>query len=456
MKKKNVLKVLAILVVILLISLISFVGIYKNEKGEFKNILPDYEQGKEVKGSRLITFKVDTSTKEVEKETENNTEETAGEEATTEENEEEVSTENEQKETEEVPVNSSDVLTKENYEKSKKIIEKRLNDLEVSEYDIRVNDEDGTITLDMAEDTKTDDILQLLVQQGDFSIKDAETKEVLLGKDSLKEAKVMYYRGDDGITVYLNLDFKADAVKKLEEITKKYIETTDAEGNKIKKTISINIDEETLLTTYFGETISSGSIQLPIGSKTTDTEKLQESAQNSSYVATVLNNEVIPVVYTIENNQFVSAILDGQDIKVIIIAFGILIGIAIIYLLIKYDLNGILAGAALIGYVALTMLLIRFANVPIALGSISAVVLSALIQLVFIVRLLKVNNKKQNQTILSMALNVLPVLIIAIVCCFAKQLQIVSFGTAEFWGVITMFLYNYLITKNLIADEKKD
>ena len=44
---------------------------------------------------------------------------------------------------EEVPVNSQDALTKENYLKTKTIIEKRLNDLGIEEYLIRQNEDTG-------------------------------------------------------------------------------------------------------------------------------------------------------------------------------------------------------------------------------------------------------------------------------------------------------------------------
>ena len=83
MKERNKLKIAVFLSIIALVFLISFVGIYKYDKGSMKNILPEYQMGKDVKGSRFITYEVDTSTKEVEDNTqeiqndeEQNTEET--------------------------------------------------------------------------------------------------------------------------------------------------------------------------------------------------------------------------------------------------------------------------------------------------------------------------------------------------------------------------------------------
>ena len=61
MKKNSGLKLAILIIAIVLISLISFVGIYKLERGTMKNIMPDYLVGKELNGTRLITFKVDDS-----------------------------------------------------------------------------------------------------------------------------------------------------------------------------------------------------------------------------------------------------------------------------------------------------------------------------------------------------------------------------------------------------------
>lgn len=178
MKSVNILKVLVFIIAVFLISLISFVGIYKYEKGEMVNILPEYVLGKEFKGSRLATFEVDKSTKNVEKENKD------------------VTTEDEQKEeeqAEEEPVNKDEILTKENYELSKRIIENRIKKQKIEEYDIRLNEEYGTIVLNMAENNNTDKIVSYLIEPGDFQIVATDTEEVLMNKEDLKETKVMYY-----------------------------------------------------------------------------------------------------------------------------------------------------------------------------------------------------------------------------------------------------------------------
>ena len=445
MKNKKTLKVLVLLVAIVLVSLIAFVGIYQYDKGSMKNILPEYALGKEIKGSRLITFKVDTSTKT--NDTDNS------EDATETENADETSEQSEENASKEVPVNATEVLNAENYQSSKNIIEKRLQEAKIEEYDIRVNEEDGKIILDMPNNTTTDNVLQFLMQQGDFNIIATDSEEVLLSKSDLEKSQVMYYSNEKGTTVYLNLKFKKDSTKKLEDVTKEYVETTAEDGTKTKKTITIKIDDEKLLTTYFGETISDGQIQIPMGDASNDNAEINENATNASYIAMILNNQTLPIVYTSGENQYVSPILDSNSLNKIIIVAASLVVLVMVYLAIRYKKNGILAAIGFVGYLAIVMLLIRFTNVPIAFGSMSAILLSAIMEVVFITKLLKdADGKKMDETIIKMTLAQIPLYVIAIVFCFVTWLPMVSFGTALFWGLIMETAYNYLIVKNLLKD----
>ena len=437
MKERKNLKILVILVAIILVSLIAFVGIYQYDKGSMKNILPDYALGKELKGSRLITFKVDTSEKTSDKASTN---ETASE-----------NTENSE-ETKET-VNSAEVLNTDNYKLCKDIIEKRLQEAKIEEYDIRVNEEDGKIIVDMPDSTKTDNVLQFLMEQGDFNIIGTDSKEVLLSKSDLEKAQVMYYSSEKGTTVYLNLKFNKDAVKKLEDVTNEYIETTGEDGTKTKKTITIKIDDQTLLTTYFGETISDGQIQIPMGDASTDSTEISDTATTASYIAMILNNQTLPIVYTSGENQYVSPIIDSTTLNRIVLIAVVLVVLSMLYLIIRYKKNGFLVAISLVGYIAIVMLLIRFTNVPLAIGSMFAILLAGIMELVFLAKLAKdTNSKKMDDNILKMTLAQIPLYVISIVFCFVTWLPMVSFGTALFWGLIIETAYNYLVVRNLLKD----
>ena len=253
----------------------------------------------------------------------------------------------------------------------------------------------------------------------------------------------------------MNVEFKKDCIKKLEDITKEYIETTDEEGNSNKKTITIKIDGQTLLTTYFGETLSNGQIQIPYGDATNDQETLQGYVESLNYITNLLNYETIPIVYTINENQFVSAVIDKNTINKIIMISCIILAIIILYLIIRYKKNGLLSGIALVGFIALLMLIIRITNIALGSGCMMGILLSIIIEIIFLNNLLNVTTrKKANDELIKMLLLEIPLYGITLVSCFASFLPIVSFGTALFWGLIIIMLLNWIMKYVLINNKK--
>lgn len=160
MKASKGLKIALILLIIVLISLISFGGIYIKDKNIVNNIMPEYILGMDLKGERVVHLKVDDSkkaTEETTQEEQENTEETAEEEKKL--------------------VNDPSVLTAENFELAKKIIEKRLAAAGVTDYIIRQDNENGDIFLQLNEEDRTDTVVSYLSSQGKFQIIDEQTKE---------------------------------------------------------------------------------------------------------------------------------------------------------------------------------------------------------------------------------------------------------------------------------------
>lgn len=473
MKKNSVLKILVIIVAVILISLISFVGIYKQKHGVMENILPDYLLGKDISGYRMVTLKVDETTDEEADEStkeenatsdENNkdtntanTEENTNSVAENENNTVDENTENNSEQAEKEDSNEN-ILTKDNFEKSKEIIQDRMKYANIGEYNIRVSEEDGTITLELPENTRTDEVLQYLTLKGDFTIIDSDTKEVLLSKNDLKDATIMYYPESTGTTVYLSINFNSEGTKKLEDITKKYIETTDENGESTKKTITMQLDGQELLTTYFGETISNGQLQISIGNSTKDATELNDYINNASYMAMVLNNDMMPLTYTLDINQYVSAYINQDVLQILIIIVAVIMAILIIYLLIKYKASGLFASIAFIGYLALLMLIIKGTNIYITLGSMAAIAVSLIIQFIAMNSVLKANKEKKNinETILNTTIMLIPIYIIAIVFCFNSWLQLSSFGATMFWGLLLSSIYNYLVVKNVLVIKSED
>lgn len=443
MKKNSALKMTILIVCIILISLISFVGIYKLQGGMIKNIMPDYLVSKELNGTRLIKFIVDDSSKEVE----NNTSEDSSDEETTND-----STTEENKET--VPVNSKDVLTEENYELAKNIMQNRLNQFNMINYDLRVDKTTGDIALEVPENSGIDDILVYLLSQGNFKILDTDTEEVLLDNSNIKEAKTMYYTDTTGTTVYLNIIFNEEGKQKLEEISKTYVQTTDEEGNSTTKTVTIKLDDETITTTYFGQTMSNGELPLTIGSTTTDTNTLQNYFVQSGEIAIVLNNGIIPIVYDIGTNEYVAPIITPDILNKIIITAIIIIALMIVYLVIRYKSFGIISAISIIGYIALYLITVRFTDTVISLEAMAAIGIGIILEFIFvqiIAKKLRENSANADVTIKKELLkNIsvqIPIYIMAIVFVFVEWETIKSFGIALFWGLIISLIYNFIFTR---------
>ena len=450
MKKNSALKLTILIVCIILISLISFVGIYKLQGGMIKNIMPDYLVSKELNGTRLIKFVVDDSTKEVESATTEETTEEASEETSAEDETEEQADEN----TETVPVNSKEVLTAENYELSKNIIQKRLNQFNMINYDLRVDTTTGDIALEVPENSGIDDILGYLLSQGTFKIIDTETEEVLLDNSNIEEAKTMYYTDTTGTTVYLNIVFNDEGKQKLEEISKTYVQTTDEEGNSTTKTITIKLDDETITTTYFGQTMSNGELPLTIGSPTTDTNTLQNYFVQSGEIAIVLNNGIIPIVYDIGTNEYVAPVITQDILNKIILAAIIIFALMVVYLIIRHRTYGIISALSIIGYIALYLIVVRFTDTIISLEAMAAIGIAIILEFVFvqaIAKKLRENSANADVTIKKELIkNIslqIPMYIMAVVFVFVEWETIKSFGIALFWGLIISLIYNFVFTR---------
>lgn len=448
--KKNVgLKILTILVIIA-ICLISFVGIYKKDKGQMVSIIPDYKLSMNLAGSRTARLTNDV-TKEVIYDSEGNV-------ATDGTNEDGTLKDGYTKKDEKV--NKEEVLTKENYELSKQIIEKRLKANNVSDYILRQNTEDGSIMVEISEDENTNNLISDLTYLGSFEIVDSETKEVLIDSSNIKSAKAVYSDGNSGTTVYLSIEFNKEGTKKFEEITKTYISSVNEEGKTETKKVTLNLDDQKLTETYFSETITNGILQLSIGQASTDSKTIQSYVAQASSVAALIDSGKMPIQYKLESNTYLSSSINEQVCKIAIYTLVAIIAIALVYLCVKYKANGILLSISYIGYIALVLLALRYTNVTIAFETIVASLILLIVNYMFIKNILAKQQKETNivenlkQTYIKYASILLPLLIIGVVFAFINWTAISSIGMVIFWGLIIMFIYNYIITKCLLSDRK--
>ena len=467
-------KTLTIVLAIVLVTMVAFLGVYVPVQNRMENKVKEYAYTMDLDGARNIRLKVDKSNKTIIKDSE-------GKQVENSENlsEEEIKEKGYIKE--EIPYNSQEVLNEENYQKSKEIIEKRLQQLKVEEYNIKLDKDTGDIILEIPEDDTTDSIVSNIATVGKFEIVDSETKEVLMDNNDIKLSNVMY--GSDttsttaGTIVYLNIEFTKDGAKEIEDISNKYVETvvenTDtteekvegeeadaAEPTTVTKEITMLIDDEEIMSTSFDEPVKTGKLQLSLGNSTTDSETLQEYVDQASNMASVLDTGNMPVKYTIDENQYVSSDITNQELNIIGYVIGGLAVLGLIVLIIRFKSFGVLTAILYLGLVSAFLLIIRYTNVALSIQGILGISIILLLNYIFLNKLLlKIKNEKLNKTILNEKIKdtykeffvkIIPICIAVVAFCFVGWAPISSFGMVMFWGILLIAIYNVLVTNALL------
>lgn len=454
MKTNKVLRTSLIVMVIVLLVLVSFIGIYVKDKAMMKNIVKEYQLGMNLGGSRQIELNVNTSTKTIKYDAEGK--EIASTDTTT-----EAAT------TEEKKINEEDVLTTENYKQVRSILENRLKKMGLAEYEIRQNTEDGKLVINIPENDETDNIVAQLQYQGKFEITDNDTNEVLMTNSDIKSAKAGYGTTSSGTTsIFVSIQFNEEGTEKYKEITKTYVETktTNESGEETTNTkkIALKLDDTTLLTTYFDQEIDNGLLQLTVGSSssTTTTEELQESLQRANSLAALLDCGKVPVVYEVAQNRYVESEITTQNIQIFICLIIVAVTASMIYLVIKYQKEGILCAISLVGFIATLLLIIRCFNVVMTVEGIIAMIVSVVLFYVTLIEILRKSMKIQEtdvafkQAIKKSIIILIPIYLIALVFTFNSWLTISSFGMVMFWGITLNIIYNFVITRTLLIDAK--
>lgn len=298
MKTNKILKVMCTIIIIMLLVAVSFIGIYVYQKGRMVNVVKDYTLGMELGGERQIVL---TPSKELELV------------YTTEDGKRLINTDNISDEdlanyieTQE-GVNPAEIMNADYYKKAKDIYKTRLDNSGISEYKIAVNEDNGNIIINAAEQDTLDDVIYTIFEQGEFILQDTESLDILLDNSDVKNARVAYYTTQPGTSIYLTIELNEDGAKKLEEISQIYVASTDEEGNTTTKTVTLYLDGQTITTTYFGETMTDGLLQLSIGSATTDNDKLMSYVREASNLANVLSTGVVDIHYDMTTNEYIGS-----------------------------------------------------------------------------------------------------------------------------------------------------
>ena len=483
MKKKTLKNALAKLIVVLLIvlvSLISFLGIHKRNLNTWKSILPYYQFSKELSEIRTFEFSVDTSTKDKSSD-ENTAENTTGNttenatntvaEGTTENTDNTANTTDTNSTNttaEQVPVNDPAVLTKENYLKTKKIVENRLKDFGIADAEVTVNENNGKLAVSVPYEGTTDYSAALASQKGKIEIIDSETKEVLMGRSMIKKASAYYQQAnnndsatattDDTVSYNLGvkLTFTSEGQKKLNELSKTYIETTDENGETSQKTITVQIDGEDKYITYFTPDGEYTELAIPLYRSVSadDMDTFNSDYKDCFVTQTILNNDEFPITYKLTSGSFIESDLGENFVKGLSIAGIVLLAIVIVLTIVKNKKDGFCASIIEIGYIAILLLIIRAASVSLTLSGILTIAIMAIVNYFLLLTFMKTEKAIDKlEKFGNFILTIIPFIITIVVFALGKEVNTQSIGSVGIWGIFG-FIYT-LVAAIFLIDGKK-
>lgn len=446
-------KIIAILLFVAVIVFASFFGVYKKEDFRTVNLIKGYDLGMQFTEARVLKMTPSTAESEVIYDSEGNVIKKDGETEYTEENGYKVET---------LKVNNEEVLNEENYNLSKKILKNRLKGMGVGEYKLELNEQTGEISVKLQENDGVEEIIHHLEQQGIFTIIDKDTEEILLDNSDVKSAGVIVMPSDEtgtSNTVYLQIEFNDEGAKKLEEISKIYVKTTEEQENEegemeevdTTKYVSVVLDGTTYSSTYFGETMSTGILYVPV-TEASDNQTLQQYTKEVNHIVTIINSGTLPIVYE-NTEETVQPQINKNMLFIGILVPIVFLLIACIVLIVKFKSKGFISTFLQIGYIALLLLAVRYTNVVITIEGIVGIIISVILNYILVYAMLN-NLKKEEQIewefIGKFALRTTPIYILAIILAFNPLTRINSLGMTLVWGSMVLYVYNLTITKNVL------
>ena len=479
MKSESLTKILLSILLVLCsiaVIVIAFVGIYVPKANKLKNIIPDYKLGSEVDG--IIEYRLVPDDSEEEKEVyvdskgkirgfvadgNDNKSSTDSVEVTTELDEAEPEAETPtddtgfSKETKLIKENEKAALTKANFEKSKKIIEDRLENAGATEYAIRLDENTGNMVVELSQNDEVAYLYQVaLSAYGEFDIIDYQTGVVLMDKSHLKNAQAFANMDSETnkYTVYLQLELDDAGRKIIKEISKQYIKYTDSEGTEKTDRIAIRVDGASIMTTYFGEEYDSAILSIPISDNVeiADVKQYQKSVED---VAFLLNHETIPVKYAQDGaTLFIESTLADNTMTIIYWSVVAILIVVIVVLLVRFGPRGLLAGIFNACLVGLVIIVLKYAKVVISISSLVALYGVIVLNIIFIVQYLRrLKQGKEDaylETLRKFYAITFPLVVVSFVYTFFVSATVAGLGSVLFWGMLLQIIYNTIIVRYVL------
>ncbi len=480
------LKTIYVTLIIVLIAVVSFIGIYVKEDFKYVNKIPTYQLTKSLGKTIISNLKIDETVNEVKYDENGNVVE-----------DDQEDTENTNYEVRQEAVNKEEIRTVENYKIAKEIIEKRLKDIGLPEYIVRLDEENGNIQIEYENDVNVDAGTYYAAYVGKAEFKD-ENNNIILDNNDIKKSEVGYNQTSSGsYQVYLNLTLNNQGQAKIQELKNNKEEqsentvnensvdtqnTTVAEENNVaenetsnttesaettetsKKAISFYFEDEEIGDVAIDDITSKNQIRVNIEEESSNTTTINNNLNEAAVMAIIINSGKMPIKYQIENSQELVTKLNNNQIN---IAIYVLIGVFVIislYQIIKYKKDGIVTVLSNIGIISIFLLLLRYTNVNVGYESFYIAfileIILAYIDSKILNKIKDVKTVEEAKQGLSKAYKeVIDILVlsvlIAVVFSFVKWAEIASMGMVMFWGIVSIIFGYFVFTRTLLLNNRK-
>ncbi|MCO1600136.1 protein translocase subunit SecD [Desulfosporosinus nitroreducens] len=243
-------------------------------------------------------------------------------------------------------------ITNDDIDKAKAIIEKRVNDLGVSEPIVQSDYDKKRIVIDLAGVTDPDKAVDILKTTAKLTFRDPQGNIVLEG-DDLKDAK----GGQGQASGYVvNLSFSSEGAKKFGELTTQLI------GQRL----GVYLDEDLLTNPTVNTPILNGQAEI------TGYATLEEAAND----AVLMRSGSLPVSMSIAEKRQVGASLgvDSLNKSIYAGAYGVIF--IFLFMLIFYRVPGAVANLSLFVYALIVLWIFWMFRVVLTLPGIAGFILS--------------------------------------------------------------------------------
>ena len=258
-------------------------------------------------------------------------------------------------------------ITADDLEKSKAVIEKRLEAKNIYDYIIRVDSNTNQINVEIPTDTSDTSVDPLAAIEGldrtaVVEFRDSDNN-VLLKGDDIQSAKYSEDAVDStGIgTPHVVLNFSDEGRQKFAEATEKMV----------GKAMPIYLDEECITSPTVNSKIDSSTAIITVGNGT-----YAEKKQIAEEYAMLIDSGSLPFNLKIVNKEYIGPYVGQQALEVSVRAGIVALVVICLIMLIIYRLPGVVASIALIIYVSILLLVISNTGISLTLSGIAGLILS--------------------------------------------------------------------------------